>query len=75
MHKYTDDGMRSPTPSIPIAVSALSTHVFPACNANAVEGTRIVCIHRTACADLRAWPLAHFGPRPSDGAAPGMRRK
>ena len=33
MHKYTDDGMRSPTPSVPIAVSTLSTHLFPACNA------------------------------------------
>ena len=48
MHKYTDEGMRSPTPSIPIAVSTLSTHVFPACNENTVEGTRN-CLHTPYC--------------------------
>ena len=48
MHEYTDDGMRSPTPSVPIAVSTLSTHVFPACNANTVQGTRN-CLHTPYC--------------------------
>ena len=75
MHKYTNDGMRSHTPSIPIAVSTLSTQMFPACNANAVEGTRN-CLHTPDCVCRSpSMALSSLRTTAEQGAAPGMQRK
>ena len=38
-HKYTDDGMRRPTPRVPVPLITRSTRVSPPCNAHAVDRT------------------------------------